>query len=144
MAGSEVVVAWLLTEEGLVDGVFGDRIAGPGDSIWTMPMPEAPFFSAEGKTAVIISGDTLHIYSTRTGEALKLSQTAPHWDGYHRLDDTAEARSHLHGGSIGDAPPRDNWNPLQNVRQGWVEDRGGRHMLWLPVGWRVVDYGRAK
>ena len=51
----------------------------------------------------------------------------------------AVARSYLYDGSIGDAPPRDDWNPLQNVRKGWVEDRGQRRLLWLPVEWRKED-----
>jgi len=38
VAGSGQVVAWLLTEEGLVDGVIGDRRVGRGDSIWTVPL----------------------------------------------------------------------------------------------------------
>ena len=134
--GSEVVVAWLLTEEGLVNGVFGDRIAGRGDSIWTVPMPE--LFSVKGETAVIRSGDTSHAYNTRTGETLNVSQVAPdRWNWHLYSLDT-----HLYDGSIDDAPPRDNWNPLRNVRKGWVGDRGGRHLLWLPIEWREAVVSR--
>ena len=31
---------WLLTEEGMVDGVFGDERAGDCDSKWTLPIPQ--------------------------------------------------------------------------------------------------------
>ena len=34
VAGSREIVAWLLTEEGLVDGIIGDRGVGRSDSIW--------------------------------------------------------------------------------------------------------------
>ena len=37
VAGSGRVVAWLLKEEGLVDGVTGDRTVGYGDSIGAVP-----------------------------------------------------------------------------------------------------------
>ena len=127
--GSKAVVAWLLTEEGLVNGVFGDRIAGRGDSIWTVPMPNS--FSAKGETVVIRSGDTPHAYNTRTGETLNVSQTAPDWSNWRSCSlDVIQSR--LYGGSIDDAL-------LQNVEKGWVEDRGGRHLLWLPIGWRNMD-----
>jgi hypothetical protein len=39
--GSGKVVAWLLTEAGLVCGVLGDRRAGHGDSIWTIPCQDS-------------------------------------------------------------------------------------------------------
>jgi len=34
--GSEAVVAWLLTEEGVVSGILGNRRAGPSESLWAM------------------------------------------------------------------------------------------------------------
>ena len=136
VVGSGVAVAWLLTEEGLVNGVFGDRVAGPGDSIWTVPVIRCLEFSVEGETAVIRSSNYLHIYNTRTGETLELAPAAPHWGKYRPLGDMPNAQSHLDGGSTGDTPPRDDWNPLQNARKGWVEDRGQRRLLWLPVEWR--------
>ena len=135
--GSEVVVAWLLTEEGLVDGVFGDRTAGRGDSIWTVPIPQAFMLSVEGETVVIECGDARHVYNTRTGEVLELFQTAPNRDSYYFLGYMAEARSRL-------APPRDDWNPLQNVTKGWVEDRGGKRLLWLPIEWRGMHLVETK
>ena len=139
--GSKAVVAWLLTEEGLVNGVFGNRIAGRGDSIWTVPMPKA--FSAKGETAVITSGDTPHAYNTRTGETLNVSQAAPDWSSW-RSCSLNGIQSHLYDGLIGDAPPRNDWNPLRNVRKGWVEDRGGRHLMWLPVEWRAMGHWDTK
>ena len=40
VAGSREVVAWLLTEDGLVGGVIGDRRVSHRDSIWTTSEPE--------------------------------------------------------------------------------------------------------
>ena len=38
VAGSGEIVAWLLAEEGLVDGAIDDKRVGRGDSIWTIPI----------------------------------------------------------------------------------------------------------
>lgn len=38
--GLDTVVAWLLTEEGTVDGVFGNRRANQNDSIWDMSLQD--------------------------------------------------------------------------------------------------------
>ena len=137
VVGSGVVVAWLLTGEGLVNSVLGDRVAGPGDSIWTVPVSPISGFSVEGETAVIRSDDAPHVYHTRTGETLELASTDLHWSKYHLL--VPNAQSHIYGGSIGDTPPRDDWNPIRNITKGWVKDRGGRHLLWLPVEWRAYN-----
>ena len=128
VVGSEVAVAWLLTEEGLVNGVLGDRVAGSGDSIWTVPASLSPRFSVEGETAVIMSGDALHVYNTRTGE--KTLEPAPatlDWGKYCYLGDLPNSQF------------RGDWNPLRDMEKGWVKDGGGRHLLWLPVEWRVSD-----
>ena len=34
MKGPDAVVGWLLTEDGVVDGIFGDRRADRNDSLW--------------------------------------------------------------------------------------------------------------
>ena len=138
--GSGVVVAWLLTEEGLVNGVFGDRVAGPGDSIWTVPASLLATFSVKDETVAIKSGGALHVYNTRTGKKTLERATAALDSGKYRyLGDVPNARTHLDDGSTGDTPPRDDWNPIRNMTKGWVKDRGGRHLLWLPVEWRVYD-----
>ena len=126
VAGLEVVVAWLLTEEGLVNGVFGGRIAGRGDSIWTVHTPEDPLsrVKCRGETVVIETDDAPHVYNTRTGEALELSQTAPDWSSW-------SSWSSFLGASAGN-----DWDPLRDMTEGWVGDRGGRHLLWLPAEWR--------
>ena len=147
--GLEVVVAWLLTEEGLVNGVFGNRVADPGDSIWTAPVLRDSSFSAKGETAVIRSdGVRPHVYNTRTGETLELYQTAPDWSSWRRyylLGDVTQAQSHLYYDSIGDALIISDWNTLQSMKKGWVKDRGvTRHLLWLPVEWRGAGSDEVK
>ena len=74
--GSGRVVAWLLTEEGLVNGVTGDRRVGYGDSIWTLPFPFHSRWAirVEGQIGVIKLDygdvDELQVYRTDTGEVL--------------------------------------------------------------------------
>ncbi len=81
--GPGVVGAWLLTEEGRVSNVLGNRRAGPGDSIWTVsvPLQSRPKFSVEGETGVLEYGKTLHAYNSRTGEVLDSAQELPHFTG---------------------------------------------------------------
>ena len=121
---------------GLVNGVFGNRMADPGDSIWTVPVSWSSKISVKGETAVIESNGAPHVYNIRTGETLELSQTAPDWSSWsesYLLSYTGNTQSH--------ASPRDDWHPLQNMTREWVKDRGGRRLLWLPVEWRVKDPG---
>ena len=152
VVGSEVVMAWVLTEEGLVDGGFGNRRAGRGDSIWTVPIPRCgsqdPEFSIEGETGIIKSdGKILHVYNTTTGEVLEPAQTLLRLSGpWYSLVDIMKARRHLYDGSVGDAPPRDNWKPSTSaLKEGWMKDREGRHLMWLPfemrrVGWNEMEW----
>ena len=142
--GLEVVVAWLLTEEGLVNGIFGNRVADPGDSIWTAPVAWNSWFSVKGETAVFTSGGVRpHVYNTRTGETLELSRMAPDWSSwsrYYLLGDITETQSHFYDGSMGNDLLKGCMNTLRSVGEGWVKDcEGTRHLLWLPVEWRGVE-----
>ena len=151
VVGSEVVVAWLLTEEGVVNGVFGSRRAGRSDSIWTVSTPQRcsddPKFLIEGEIGVIKSdGNILHVYNTRTGEAQEPTQALLHSSGpWYSLMDIMKARHHLYDGSVHDAPPGDDWKPSQdNLKEGWMKDREGRHLMWLPVEWRAADWNEVE
>lgn len=156
--GPKVVVAWLLTEQGLVNNVFGDRQAGHGDSIWTVSKPpqgswtvsKQPWSSldllVEGDTGVVLlDGIKVHAYNTRTGEVLK----PPH--EYSRLNACLHPLvggivdyDHPYNHSMYGAPPGGDQGPsLAAFKKGWMEDHG-RHLLWLPVEWRVTDWDRAE
>jgi hypothetical protein len=87
--GPDKFVAWLLTKEGMVDGIFGNTRAGRNDSLWDIPtdtptarwlrslMPRGEDsirvlgFSAEGEAvAISLDGHNICVYDTRTGGGL--------------------------------------------------------------------------
>ena len=75
VVGSQKLTAWLLTDEGLVDSVTGDRRVSRSDSIWTLSPSglgcESWMFRAEGQAGVIkFHKDAVHVYHTETGEVL--------------------------------------------------------------------------
>ena len=147
VVGSEVVVAWLLTGEGLVNGVFGNGKAGRGDSIWTVSTsrfrPWDPIFSVEGEYTVIkTDGDTPHVYNTRTGEVLESARAPLHPSGsWYSLVDITLARHHTYNNSAQNPPPEDDWRPSRiALEKGWVKDREGKRLLWLPIEWRVGEW----
>ena len=76
--GPGKVVAWLLTEEGTVDGVLDNERAGPSDSIWTTSLTDSsPFqrLGIEGQVGVLITGDTFPFtYNIVTGDVLGIAQ----------------------------------------------------------------------
>ena len=151
VVGSQMVVAWLLTEGGMVNGVSGNRRAGRGDSVWTIPTSlsrsRGLMFSVEGETGVVKSdGKILHAYNTGTGEVLEPARVPPQSNGpWYSLTDIMQTWHHLFDGSVGDAPSGDDWRPSEDtVKEGWMIDREGRHLLWLPVEWRAVDWNEAE
>ena len=146
--GERVITAWLLTEEGLVNGVFGARRAGRGDSIWSVSKPHSSLsFSVEGETGIIkCNGNVLHVCNTDTGEVLEPAVTLLHLNGpWYPLTNTWQALHYLYDGDMGGTPPGDSWEPLQTtLKEGWIKDREGRHLLWLPVEWRAVDWNEVE
>jgi len=139
VAGSNQIVAWLLTEEGLVDGVIGDRSVGRKDSIWAIRFQFGTCaFRVEGQVGIIrTDGNVLHVYHTDTGEVLHPRVSRGDWD---RLDDLHLGRSYLrfHNLSQHNTPIGDMWRTSQaTLREGWVKDAEGKHRLWVPVEWRA-------
>lgn len=143
VVGPETVVAWLLTEEGRVTGVFGDKRADRGNSIWTVSIPRRQpkglEFLIEGETGVIKSdGDILHAYNTRTGEVLGPAQMPLRLNGpWYSILDITRGQHRCYDGSM----------PPHVISRGWVRDSEGRHLLWLPIdpgaahlGWERVEW----
>jgi len=129
VAGSRELVAWLLTEDGLVDGVIGDRRVGRWDSIWIISEPGIPsehWFC--GQVGVIqLRGNTRFVYHTETGKVLHPAQ-AP-------LTGTTNFyyENMLRRGTPPEYSWQTSWDELQ---EGWVKDPEGKHRLWVPVKWR--------
>ena len=143
--GSGVVGAWLLTEEGRVSKVLGNRRAGPGDSIWTLSVPpqSRPKFSVEGETGFLEYGKTLHAYNSKTGEVLDSAKELPHFTGsgcWYSFDDKLQAQDYRCDGSMQNAPPKYEWklsDTTWNWKDGWLKDCQGKCLMWLPAEWRM-------
>jgi len=136
--GPDVVVAWLLTEEWVIQSnALDNRRAGRGDSIWSMSAPQRfrPKFSVEGETGVIRCGKTLHTYNSRTGKVLGPARELPHFSGaWYSFDDTLQARNN----SVQIAPSKYKWKPSDTTwKKEWLKDRQGKSLLWLPIDWRI-------
>ena len=140
VAGLGKLVAWLLTEEGLVDGVIGDRRVGISDAIWTIPL-SLLVFSVEGQLGVINQdGNALHVYHTETGEVLCPTRTPQKYYGNHWYypNDPLRGRHYLCYHNLCNTPPEDSWQISQPaLREGWVKDSKGKHRFWVPVEWRT-------
>ena len=73
------LVAWRLTEGGVVDGIFADRRVGRGDSIWTVTVTAFSMFSFEDQIVIIEGkGNVVHAYHMGTGEVLDPTRASPH------------------------------------------------------------------
>ena len=142
VASAKQLVAWLLTDEGLVDGVIGDREVGRGDSIWTRRFQHDCMFRVEGQVGVIkIDGNVLHVYCTYTGEVLHPTQAHQDFCGYwDRLDDLHLGRSYLRFRNLSqyNIPFEDRRKTSRaTLQEGWIKDAEGKHRLWIPVEWRT-------
>ena len=134
--GSEGIAAWRLTEEGAVDGVFANRRAGRGDSIWTVPCPY-PKFTVEDQTVTIKrAGTVIHAYHTGTGEVLEPVRTPPHNYRDYSFECMLYGLHYLHYRRL---------DPVSRttIKRGWVKDPEGRHRMWIPVEWRNPDNARS-
>jgi len=137
----EVIAAWRLTEEGLVDGVCAGRRAGCGNRIWAVSA-HVPGFEVEGRTVTIASNNGIHPYDTGTGEVLEPTQAPTLYGFSYGLQDMYVGRHYLHYHSLGweEVPSNDNWQVSPStLREGWVKDPEGKHRLWIPFEWRDLD-----
>jgi len=133
--GRTVVAAWLLTEEGWVSNVSGNKRANYDNRIWTMVSQHScPKFSVGGQTGLIKSGDTLHVYNSTTGEVLNSAQASPRFNGpWHSFHDSLQAHDHWYSSD----PPKE-WKPSHTTgTNGWLKDHQGKCLLWLPTEWRT-------
>ena len=148
----EVMIAWRLTEGGVVDGPPGDKWADRGDSIWAIPTPDVnSMFSIQGQTVVVrrsphrfSSAFVTHAYHTGTGEELKLTQLPPQLsDCQYYLSDVMHG---LHYPSyrslrVSRTYYGEDWPVSMTTleEEGWVKDIEGRHRLWIPPAWKLYS-----
>jgi hypothetical protein len=151
---SNAVVAWLLTEEGVVNGIHDNRRASHNDCHWEIPLQNTaafwtrllsqwsnddnvPGFSVEGDIAAINYNDhdTVRVYNTKTGEILPL-ENAPQCTR-HRFHHPRDECNQYHRDLYKHQPPKSGWPISQaSLQEGWVRDSEGKHKLWLHPHWR--------
>jgi len=134
--GSDTVVAWLLIEEGVVGGAFGERMVDHSNRLWSRPCQRNPQFAVEGEIAAIASNGWAQLYSTKTGKFLGPNTRTPGtWYNLHKpLDDYdlyhCVSRKHCE-------TPKCSWPVSETtLQEGWVKDSEGKHQLWLYPRWR--------
>ena len=143
VAGLEKLVAWLLTEEGLMDGVIGDGRVGRSDRIWTISQSsQSLVFRVEGQVGFIKSNGVVTHYHTETGDVLHSSQAPSYRSvfGWRSLTSTFCGQDDLRYCDLSQCciPPKDRWqtSPFP-LREGWVRDSEGKRRLWVPIEWRA-------
>jgi len=141
--------AWRLTSDGLVDGVLRGQEAGHHDSIWTVPASLAQMFTL--KDQIVITEDRwnktiVHAYHSVTGELL---EPQPHYDTlpsgtywYCSLEmSVGKHYPHYHDLHEWVLPESDGQVSKATLQEGWVTDSKGKHLLWVPIEWRISEYG---
>ena len=148
VTGSDKVVAWLLTEEGLVDGFIGDRRVSCENSIWNVSK-SASGWGINGSWMLLVEGqvgvvgdDYRHsrTYHTETGKLLRSARAPQNFgDRWRALGEVFCSWGYPpHTLSQDNAPPEGMWQTSQaTLRNGWVKDPEGKHRLWVPVEWRT-------
>ena len=136
------LVAWRLTEGGVVDGTFADRRAGRGDSIWTISATASSWFSFEDQIVIIEEKRNVHAYHMGTGEVLDPTRASPRsYDLQCSLWDVMGGRHYPRYCELPkqDMPSKDDWPILETALQdGWVKDPEGKHRLWILPEWRTM------
>ena len=144
--GFRTWMAWLLTEDGMVDGCFPGRRADRGDSIWTLETSIYSKVMVKDQTVIIeVKGGAFHVYHTGTGEVLDPIEMNAHrhYPRYNPLDMCSGSHySNYRAADKEDTVPDDDW-PAQIVstKTEWVKDPRGIHRLWLPIEWRMYHAG---
>ena len=160
--GSDTIVAWLLTEDGVVDGILGNTRADHNDSLWDItPQDKNPGlwarlqqrqgsnydddrhleFSVRDEIAEVRhNGRVIRIFHTRTGEILKSVNMPQHlertWYHFHNSHQD-ECNLFHHDLSKYSKTPNCNWPISQTtLQEGWVKDPEGKCLLWLHAHWR--------
>ena len=159
--GPETVVAWLLTEAGVVDGIINNRRANNSDSLWEKSLlSHSGFFTRyfgqedhrnNGTTTLTVedaiaaiwhSRMILCVYSTQTGDILGMDKR-PLGEEYYLYGPQQKDDSNIHYPNSTykcNASLESNWSISQAILQGgWIKDPEGKHCLWLYPTWRSTD-----
>ena len=150
VVGPSTVVTWLLTEEGVLGGTFGERRVDRSDSLWDAQIPSDDdinnelVFSVEGEIAAVGHryGDLIRVYHTKTGEIFNLDGAQLNPRKYYQLGEfnpifTYGPDRHHYDSYKSHEPPQCRWLvSYATSAGGWVKDSEGKHRLWLHPRWR--------
>ncbi|KAF9790682.1 hypothetical protein BJ322DRAFT_407044, partial [Thelephora terrestris] len=135
--GSDKIVAWLLTQEGAVDGIIGNTRADCHDSLWEIPFRaianrqskrlvhksgvnsnELLELSVEGEIATVdLNGSILQVYHTKTGKIIKTEKDSPHYGTIqYNLQD--QHNLYPHDLCKYEIPPECNWLAQSTLQGG--------------------------
>ena len=163
------IVAWLLTEEGTVDGIIGNPRVDRNDSLWELSVPAliARFrkmwkrldesslgFLVLDEIAIIRLNDfNIYAYHIRTGEIIKVSDipksknpTFYHFCGKQEHDEynLYHDECNLYHNNLymeqESIEDKGKWSVSQSTCQdGWVKDPKGKYRMWVPPSWRAIE-----
>ena len=155
----EEIISWLLTEEGVVNGIVNNRRANQNDSLWRRSLQSYTSFFAritgledqssnddittfiveDGVAVVMHNGDTLSVYHTQTGDMLGQDEE-PQGKLYYLHSPHRKNGSHLYRCDSVNKHSRSiegNWLITHaTLQEGWIKDPGGKCQLWLHPSWR--------
>ena len=160
--GSDAIVAWLLTEDGAVDGILGNTRADHNDSLWDIkPQDKNPglwarlqqrqgsnydddkhleFSVRDEIVEVRHNGHVIRIFHARTGEILESINMPQHLERtwYHFYNPHQDECNLYHQNLYQSTKvSNSNWPISQTtLQEGWVQDPEGKHCLWLHAHWR--------
>ena len=155
------IVAWLLTEEGAVDGIIGNTRADHNDSIWELSLPTIVArlrriwqhwsvdniilgFTVVDEIAIVkLNHLNIYAYHIRTGEVVEptnIPQSNNH-TFYHFHNKMGNDECDLYHSNLymQQGTVRGKQSILQvTLQEGWVKDLNGKHRMWLPPSWRTI------
>ena len=151
---AETIVGWLLTEDGVVNGILGNSRADQNDSLWKIS-PESMHpalleilqqrqhsnyleFAIKDEVAVITyMGFIIHTYHIRTGDTIEPANRPQHpiqtWYRFNNPLNQSDCNIyHRQCNKLLEC----NW-PVSptTLQEGWVKDPEGKHRMWLDPQW---------
>jgi len=100
----------------------------------------SPEFSVVGQAGFIAFNGFIYAYHAGTGEGVEhIQEPLQPPDHWYSLEDVSRGRYHLRYDEFGrhDAPSEGIPISQTTLREGWVDGPEGKHLLWLPIEWRM-------
>jgi len=155
---SDVIVAWLLTMDGMVDGIIGNTRADRNDSLWDMSLQNLSarwrrlfgqqnrnydiqeFSVGDEAVSIRFGGFIIRTYHIRTGEILNPTEMPQsHRQTWYKFHNKQQDECNLYHCDL--FKHQDHEWPISQatLQEGWVKDPEGKHRLWLHPSWRSSD-----